>query len=580
MKILNQDVSGNKCDVLLVFVNDNERDAIFKAVKSIRIAPKPIASKTFTYHSFGEIGGAKVLGLQTRMGAVNRGAAGPATLEAINEVDPDYIIAVGVAFGMDNKKQQIGDVLVSEKIATYEPRKIGSKKKRIGQVKYERSRGETPAVPERLFSKIRAMAAYWEKAPVHFGLLLSGEKLIDDADFKEKLKKEYPEAIGGEMEAAGIYASSELKKRDWIIIKAVCDYADGNKGENKKENQKAAAENAADFIFKALTEGLFGRESADDDTTIEDEAEEVTQPPQPQRSTPQIKEQIKKEITQILKESQLKPLYEDLKDFIKENKKKIIIKDEAVLAEILIEILIDYDVLKAISILDRATDSSLKRIKKEVGQQARLREIWDGAVNILGWLVLLSVNYEWIKGKKGDFDGSLKIKFEIPVKTEAGVEIVYSYIRGSSAKLSVDKSGNERVSGNNTISCDRPEGGWDTEDAFLDIAKLIWAKVSPEDPPKSTKLTKDDLIYLNRRIAIRNEKGEHYYLLSVNCKNNNLSNIGEKEYKKLKAVLPALPIVFMTIDASDDESEKIFIVIEKELEAQLIEFLLNKNKPE
>ena len=90
MNKINQNDSDYKCDVLLLFVNNNERDAVFEAAKEFDSAPKPYKRGIYAYHDFGVINGARVMGLQTRMGAVGRGASGPATLTAIQALDPDY----------------------------------------------------------------------------------------------------------------------------------------------------------------------------------------------------------------------------------------------------------------------------------------------------------------------------------------------------------------------------------------------------------------------------------------------------------------------------------------------------------
>ena len=70
-------------------------------------------------------------------------------------------------------------------------------------------------------------------APVDFGLLLSGEKLVDNHDYREQLKRLAPEATGGEMEGAGLYVARQDAKVDWIVIKAICDRADGHKKRNR-----------------------------------------------------------------------------------------------------------------------------------------------------------------------------------------------------------------------------------------------------------------------------------------------------------------------------------------------------------
>ena len=83
-------------------------------------------------------------------------------------------------------------------------------------------------------------------------MILSGEKLIDNIDYRDQLLKLDNEAVGGEMEGAGLYVSSHDHKVDWIVIKAICDWADGNKKKNKTRRQKKAAKNAAEFLVESL----------------------------------------------------------------------------------------------------------------------------------------------------------------------------------------------------------------------------------------------------------------------------------------------------------------------------------------
>ena len=85
------------------------------------------------------------------------------------------------------------------------------------------------------------------------GLLLSGEKLVNDPDFLDELLDLEPEAIGGEMEAAGVYSAAQHELTHWIVVKAICDWGMG-KGD---AHQEVAARNAADFVFHALRQKAF-----------------------------------------------------------------------------------------------------------------------------------------------------------------------------------------------------------------------------------------------------------------------------------------------------------------------------------
>jgi nucleoside phosphorylase len=83
-------------------------------------------------------------------------------------------------------------------------------------------------------------------------VILTGGRLIDEIDYRNQLLAFEREAVGGDMEGAGLYVSSHEHKVDWIVIKAICDWADGNKSKNKTTRQKKAAKNAAQFVIQAL----------------------------------------------------------------------------------------------------------------------------------------------------------------------------------------------------------------------------------------------------------------------------------------------------------------------------------------
>jgi hypothetical protein len=54
------------------------------------------------------------------------------------------------------------------------------------------------------------------------------------------------------MEGAGLYVACQDQKVDWILVKAICDWADGHKAQDKDARQQTAAANAAAFVLYAL----------------------------------------------------------------------------------------------------------------------------------------------------------------------------------------------------------------------------------------------------------------------------------------------------------------------------------------
>ncbi|MCP4696793.1 MAG: hypothetical protein GY862_08080 [Gammaproteobacteria bacterium] len=201
-----------------------------------------------TYYDLGVCGGAQVFMVQSEMGAATPGGALLTVGRAIRELHPQAVIMCGIAFGLDQDKQQLGDILIAKQIQYYEFQKTDLSRGRI-------SRGDRTTASERLLDRFRSGDNLWRgKAKTCFGLVLSGEKLVNDPGFRDSLLQEEPEAIGGEMEGAGLYAAARDAGVDWILVKAICDWADGDKSDDA---QSLAAHNAAQFVFHVLQLGAW-----------------------------------------------------------------------------------------------------------------------------------------------------------------------------------------------------------------------------------------------------------------------------------------------------------------------------------
>lgn len=178
---------------------------------------------------FGRLGNYNVAVIKCKPGSNQRDAATLTVRQAIEDCKPVAVIAVGIAFGGYTDKLRMGDVLVSEQVIPYEVKRVG-----VGSQQY---RGPIPEAGPILLSRFTNAVGWEFKRPdgysckVKPGPLLSGETLLDNLDEKVRLFLAHPTAIGGEMEAAGISAAASRHgtSREWIIIKAVCDWGDGTK---------------------------------------------------------------------------------------------------------------------------------------------------------------------------------------------------------------------------------------------------------------------------------------------------------------------------------------------------------------
>lgn len=249
-------------EVLLITVTRVEASAVL-ALLSEKYDREPIRyfADHKTYYDLGVIGGARVFMMRSEMGSGGASGSTTTTLEGIKQLSPSAVIMVGIAFGVDPEDQSIGDVLVSRQLMEYELQRISTSKENKAVIK---PRGDRVSASPRLLDRFRDGEIGWDGANLLFGLVLSGGKLVDNLNFRNQLLELEPEAVGGEMEGAGLYAAAHLQKVDWILVKAICDWADGHKSENKDQNQALAARNAADFVFHVLEQGGLANQQSGD----------------------------------------------------------------------------------------------------------------------------------------------------------------------------------------------------------------------------------------------------------------------------------------------------------------------------
>lgn len=206
------------------------------------IKDKTTGSKK-VYYALGAVDDINLYMVQSEMGTSGPGASLSTVYKAIAALSPVVaIIMVGIAFGARPAEQKLGDILVARQLKFYEPQKVKGQHKVI-------SRGDRVTVSTALLDKFSSGAYDWQGAKVHFGLILSGEKLINDHKFCRELLTYEPEAIGGEMEGSGLYTAAQDAKVDWILVKAICDWADGKK---KDDYQQEAARNAVKFVLHVI----------------------------------------------------------------------------------------------------------------------------------------------------------------------------------------------------------------------------------------------------------------------------------------------------------------------------------------
>jgi nucleoside phosphorylase len=160
---------------------------------------RPTSIDERIYFDLGAINGARAFLVQSEMGAGGLGASLQTVQKGIDALSPAAVIMVGIAFGVNEQKQTIGDILVTEQLRLYDLQRVGSHEGHEQII----LRGDKPHASPWLINHLKSADLLWEGARVRFGVVLTGEKLVDNLDYRDQLRQFEAEAIGGEMEGAG-----------------------------------------------------------------------------------------------------------------------------------------------------------------------------------------------------------------------------------------------------------------------------------------------------------------------------------------------------------------------------------------
>jgi nucleoside phosphorylase/tetratricopeptide (TPR) repeat protein len=236
-------------DVVIITATGVELQAVVKLLE-----PYPdqeqvlrVYGKSEIYYC-GKLGRYNTVVTKCRMGSVDEGASTLATNQALDMWNPKAVIMVGIAFGKCTTEQKIGDVLVASAIIFYERQRQG---------KEITPRGSIPPSDGILLNRFENAYEWQFSLPngklsaIIPGAILSGEKLVDDPEFKAMLFKQFPQAKGGEMEGSGLCAAARESRTPWILVKSICDWGDGTK---HKKHQPLAAAAAANLVHYVLSQ--------------------------------------------------------------------------------------------------------------------------------------------------------------------------------------------------------------------------------------------------------------------------------------------------------------------------------------
>ena len=261
--------------LLVHTVNNNEKWAVLNLFKPPELYPsKLIAEKPLDLYEpnwivLGMFGGYKSALIQTEQGTDSRKELEDAL---DNFPKAKLVLAIGVAYANNPDKVKYGDVLVSKFIDG------------VGNIKYTEdnliifrassnrfmsvsrsvrnvfARGEETWYARGGFKCTKDGDSSGRESRVHSGVIISNKALVNNREVRDNMKKNSPEALGGEMEGvvwSEIKQSAPSRDLGIIVIKGASDYADGTKGKEWQLTAAMAAASYAEHKLKSTDGKLF-----------------------------------------------------------------------------------------------------------------------------------------------------------------------------------------------------------------------------------------------------------------------------------------------------------------------------------
>lgn len=208
----------SRCKVMVLTANPIEKAILHYEMVQKKQKIRRIISGTNAYFIF-KWGKYWVAHIHQHETGSNKNLGTHATIyEALKHFTPNVIISLGVAFGIDYIKQDIGDVLVSRRILPYSENKRDEDK-----VKPDRSQDKT--IDDWLHVRLSNVNGFLDN--VLYGDILSGGSVMSSFREKDKICLGYTKSdfiIGGEMEGNALFQFARRGGVPGVVIKGICDW--------------------------------------------------------------------------------------------------------------------------------------------------------------------------------------------------------------------------------------------------------------------------------------------------------------------------------------------------------------------
>lgn len=232
-KSLIAEVDPPGCDFCILATNQRELSALLKRVEDVcklEDAQYPLFSARIPFNH-EDSGTNDLVGLIMSTDEVGRVAAAIATSLLLRTVTPRWLLLTGIAGGIPGNGVTLGDVIVATQIIDYEYVRLAESPERRLRF-YKAGSGLLKASRHVGGDWIKGFIRPGDSIPkVHFGPILSGDKVIASTEIATDLLKIDASALGVEMEGGGVAAAVGRAgpEIDLLMVRGVADLANSNK---------------------------------------------------------------------------------------------------------------------------------------------------------------------------------------------------------------------------------------------------------------------------------------------------------------------------------------------------------------
>lgn len=254
--------SQMQCDFLILAAQDSEVSSLL--TQAAHVSDEVTDFDRIHYIRIPSLTASRGRGL---VGAVARSGIGrvEAALTAsrlLHKLSPPLLLLAGIAGGFHGRGPLLGDIVVADHIIDYEYQRLGDEATEIRFKSYE-----TDSLL--LTASTSAAAGHWytsreypdSKPPkLHFGPMLSGDKVIASKTVADFLLGHQPLALGVEMEGAGVAAAAAYDGRrvKFLMIRGIVDMANNRKRDDAEMWLTRTCDAVALFTIATLQETSHG----------------------------------------------------------------------------------------------------------------------------------------------------------------------------------------------------------------------------------------------------------------------------------------------------------------------------------